>query len=327
MKKLFLVITFLYLASTAFSQSKCVKRGDMPQYKFLKPLTNGMGVSSLKDFLGKPVLIEFYNTTSEYCTIQSVPAALKLAKIYKDDLAVILIERAKLSRDESEAFAINQKWMGNTVMWTKEWPFELELNVLPNFVLLSCEGVVLMTGNAVYKARAIEKRIKVEVEKRKKGPKNTPKAIRKLWSEFSKGKYTKAFKGLAKIVEGNGADADAATQTLKKFKSRLKSQISCTKNMIREGFYLEAEAKIKTLLNSIKGMKEYESILKELEFEMSSPDLVLEIDAAKAYAKIKKKIYSIGLKPGVKLTLKKFIEQYRTTIAANNAKRLLLMIK
>ncbi len=39
-----------------------VKAGDQPEYKFREPLFNGMGASSLADFRGKPVLVDFWGT-------------------------------------------------------------------------------------------------------------------------------------------------------------------------------------------------------------------------------------------------------------------------
>lgn len=49
------------LAAAPMLQAQ-VKVGDQPEYKFRQPLFNGMGVSSLADFRGKPLLVDFWGT-------------------------------------------------------------------------------------------------------------------------------------------------------------------------------------------------------------------------------------------------------------------------
>ena len=39
-----------------------VKTGDVPQYTWRTPLVNGMGVTSLEELHGKPVLLDFWGT-------------------------------------------------------------------------------------------------------------------------------------------------------------------------------------------------------------------------------------------------------------------------
>lgn len=52
-----LVGSALLLASSASAQ---VAVGDSPDYEFRGPLQNSMGVKSLADLRGKPVLVEYW---------------------------------------------------------------------------------------------------------------------------------------------------------------------------------------------------------------------------------------------------------------------------
>jgi hypothetical protein len=56
---------FVLVAVTAMIGSEpldaaTVEPGDRPEYTFKNPLENGMGVMSLQDLRGKPLLVEFW---------------------------------------------------------------------------------------------------------------------------------------------------------------------------------------------------------------------------------------------------------------------------
>jgi len=67
-------VTSLLLASTALigavaaaapfptSPTAQAATGDFPEHSFRGPVWNGMGVGSLADLRGKPVLVEFWGT-------------------------------------------------------------------------------------------------------------------------------------------------------------------------------------------------------------------------------------------------------------------------
>jgi hypothetical protein len=62
MRSLFLAPTaFVAVAAIAASQSTAAT-GDRPEYRFQRPVQNGMGVGSLAELQGKPVLVEFWGT-------------------------------------------------------------------------------------------------------------------------------------------------------------------------------------------------------------------------------------------------------------------------
>ena len=50
------------LALPTAQRGNAVSAGDTPEYTFRNAPVNGMGVQSLKDLRGKPVLVEFWGT-------------------------------------------------------------------------------------------------------------------------------------------------------------------------------------------------------------------------------------------------------------------------
>ena len=75
-----------------------------------------------------------------------MPAALNLASEHGDDLAVLFVQAQGLSADESEAFALGRKWLGTPAMRTAERPFATGSRGLPNFALVSSDGMILLKG-------------------------------------------------------------------------------------------------------------------------------------------------------------------------------------
>ena len=50
------------LAAVALAQPRGVNVGDKPSYTFTNPMVNGLGVKSLADFQGRPLIVEFWGT-------------------------------------------------------------------------------------------------------------------------------------------------------------------------------------------------------------------------------------------------------------------------
>jgi hypothetical protein len=51
------------VAAVALAQEQSVvKVGDTPKYAFSNPMVNGLGVKSLADFQGRPLMVEFWGT-------------------------------------------------------------------------------------------------------------------------------------------------------------------------------------------------------------------------------------------------------------------------
>ena len=51
------------IAAVAVAQEHgTVNVGDTPKYTFSNPMVNGLGVKSLADFQGRPLMVEFWGT-------------------------------------------------------------------------------------------------------------------------------------------------------------------------------------------------------------------------------------------------------------------------
>ena len=54
-----ILLGLIAFSSVAIAQD-VIEKGDQAEYSFRSPLTNGMGVKSLAELAGKPILIEFW---------------------------------------------------------------------------------------------------------------------------------------------------------------------------------------------------------------------------------------------------------------------------
>mgnify|MGYP001445454962 CR=1 FL=1 len=138
-----------------------------------------------------------------------MPASLKLQEEYGDQIQVIFVESQGATGDAAEKFAFQRKWLSGHSMWTTERPFDSGSRGLPNFVLLSNDGEVLLKGNPMAMKGKIEDAIAAEVRKTKKAPADTPKALEKAWKEFRKGEYSKAITAAQKAATKPEVEEDA----------------------------------------------------------------------------------------------------------------------
>jgi hypothetical protein len=254
-----------------------------------------------------------------------VQAAITLAEEYKDEVTVILVESQGLSQEEADAFALKKNWLGTPAMWTTERPFDTGARGIPNCALLSNEGEVLFKGHPISMKKKIDEEIKTQLTAIKKGPKEAPKSVKKAWVDFGKSKYAAALKALAKVAAAGRDDAQAAEETLALFNQRIQGKVSLVKQMIEEGYVLEAMGRIDSLASGCKGLENFEPEINELKDSLASPEMKPEISAAESLAKLTKKIYANGLDTGLKKALVKFTEKHEGTKAAEFAHRLIAL--
>lgn len=58
--RLALVAAATMAMSAAATAQEAISVGSHPQYTFTKPILNGLGVKSLADLQGRPVMVEFW---------------------------------------------------------------------------------------------------------------------------------------------------------------------------------------------------------------------------------------------------------------------------
>jgi len=180
------VVVALTLAVTSFAGPGVIGVGDAAQHTWRAPLLNGMGVASLEDLRGKPVLVDFWGTRCPPCIGGAVPASLKLQETFGDDLQVIFVESQGALPRQVEGFSLARSWFGGRAMWTSEAPFETGATSLPYFVLIGNEGRVLLKGNPLAQPKEIERQIAEQIKDRRSAPTDAPTSVKAAWTEFKK---------------------------------------------------------------------------------------------------------------------------------------------
>ena len=223
-----------------------------------------------------------------------MPASLKLQEEFGDQLQVIFVESQGATADVAEKFAFQRSWLSGPSMWTTERPFDSGSRGLPNFVLLSNEGEVILKGNPMAMKSKSEEAIGAEVRKGKKAPEGTPKALEKAWKEFRKGEYSKAIT-LAKKASAKPDVAEDAAAAAQLFEARAGAAIDEVAWCMENGYLSQAEDRLKGLLKSLKGQDELLTRANSLEEELESDAYEAEWAACKAYEKLMSKVSRKGV--------------------------------
>lgn len=221
-----------------------------------------------------------------------------------------------------EAFIWDHKWMGTTAMWTGEAPFNTGAPGLPNCVLLSNEGEVLLMGHPGSMHSKIEEAVEAEIKKAKAIPEGTPKALKKAWKAFMKKDYGKAVAEARKVEAKGGEDGEAATQAIGTFVERVEKELGRADWMVQNGYLVEAQAFIKKLSKQINGIADVVERQTEITDELASEDLKPEMAAAQALEKLVKALSEDGFDDKLVKKLRKFVEKNEATKAAARAQHL-----
>jgi hypothetical protein len=247
-----------------------------------------------------------------------VPSSIKRAEEFGDKLQTIFIEVQNHGMDDVLTLGYDKGWMGTNAAWTVERPsFETGSRGIPNFVLLSSEGKVLLKGNPNSMHSAIEDAILEDIEANSKGPSDAPKSVRKVYSEFNKGKFAKAIAAAQKLVAKGGDDSSAAEEAIGYFGTRIDADLKRASWMIENGHMLNAEESLKSMTKALKG-SEHEAAAAELLASLDSEENKAEYDADKAYAKVHLQVNEKGIEDNLK-NLNKFVKKFEGTKAAVRA--------
>ena len=120
--------------------------------------------------------------------------AVKMQEQYGDDLNIVLVEVQGATAEKVEKFALDHEWFGTSAMWTVERPFNTGARGIPNCVLLSPDGEVVLKGHPVSLHAEIEDHIATAKRTRTKLPAGMPKDLSSAWKAFAKGKLDDAAK-------------------------------------------------------------------------------------------------------------------------------------
>lgn len=299
--------------------------GDVVGHKFAAPILNGNGIQSLEELRGRPVLIDFWGTRCPPCVGTAVPASLKLQDIYGDDLQVVFVESQAHPSDEVSAFALNQRWLGGRAMWTCEQPFATGFTMLPSFVLLGNDGLVLLKGNPLSMAKEIERQIAEQVKLRESPPAAAHASVRAAWAEFVKGHYAKAFESTRAAALANTEDApalQAIRETESTFRTRIDARFARVQWALDNAQFERAAEELESLTKCAKDSPEFEKRARVLASALASDELGAEREAAKQLSRLSARFYDSGGDSAVARELEQFAQSHPNTKSAARAREL-----
>lgn len=246
---------------------------------------------------------------------------------FGDDLAVVFVESQGSNDVGAMNFAARQKWLGGRAMWTTEAPFDSGMNGLPSFVLLDVEGKVLLKGYSNSMHKQIEDAIQQQVAVRRKGPKDLPAPVAKVYAELAKGNYgaavSAADKALAqppsKDQEAFVAAANAAREAAQAAAERASARVDW---LWQNGYPQAAQDLVAELQGGFKGSAALEQRAKELKAQLDAPEAQKELGAGKSLARLEAALYKEGPGKDLGKALDECAEKNAGTRVAERAKRL-----
>ena len=209
-----------------------------------------------------------------------MPAATKLQEEYGDAIQVIFVESQGATREQYEAFAWQQKWMGNHAMWTDERPIPTTGSGLPETALIGIDGKVIMQGHPGSLGKKLEDAIEAEIKKSKQPPEGTPDALEKPWKAFLKGNVAAA------IAECDKLGTDEAKAAREEFVARTKQRVERAKWLIDNGYLMEADKLTDDLAKDVKGSTDLEPLVAAEVARIEAPEMEAEREASKALASL-----------------------------------------
>jgi len=251
-----------------------------------------------------------------------VPASIKMAKEYGDDLAVVFCESQNTPETETEAFIWNHKWMGTSAIWTHERVFDTGSGGLPSYALLSATGEILMMGNPGSDHSKIKDAIEGQIKSAKKAPEGSPKSLKKAYKEFAKGNYAKAIAEARKVEAKGGEDKEAAASTVYDFVDSVDAKLKRVEWLTENGYYIRAQSMLEGIEKASKDLTEVTETIASLTEKLAGDEVKAEIAAATSLAKLEKALYEDGLDEKIVKRLKKFVDKNDATAAADRARHL-----
>jgi hypothetical protein len=248
-----------------------------------------------------------------------VPTAIKLQAEYGEDLQVLFVESQGASHEKAERFALDHEWLGGLAMWTSERPFSTGLGGLPSCALLSAEGEVLIVGMNSSVMSKVEDELEAWVKAKKRLPKGTPSKLKKAWTYYQKGKLARALAELDELGAEGGEVAEAAEALAGRIAAQVESRLKGISWMLNNGFPVEAKAKLDELAGSVEDHTVFSGRCAELQARFAADDIAAELKAAKAFAKLEKKLFKDGSDEKLGKKFAKLAESFAGTKVAERA--------
>ncbi len=250
--------------------------------------------------------------------------SLKLQAEYGDDLQVLFVEVQGASDNGAAGFALKKKWLGTQAMWTTERPFDLDLDGIPQFGLLSPEGQIVLSGYTMEHSSEIEESIAELVKSARKPRKDLPKEVAKAVVEANAGAQAKALGLLdALLADPAAADAHADAQEVRaEIEAGIDRSLARVSWLLEHGYPQEAQALHTSLTKGLKGLAPRAQALADLTARLESEAVQKELAAAKVLSKAEEKFYVEGPSEKARRSLEKIAESHAGTQVAVRAMEL-----
>lgn len=252
-----------------------------------------------------------------------MPSAIKKAREFGDDLAIIFVESQGATQERMERFAWDRGWMGTTSMWTREAPFRTGSRGLPNFALIGADGKILMKGHPMSMQSKVVKAIEEEIKKGKGAPDGAPRSLKSAYKALAKGDYSKALASAGKIAARAGDDAAAAQAFVEAADTRFDKNLKRVEYLLSNGYALRADALYDELRAGAKGNDDLEARAAALAGSMASDEVADEMKLDKTFSKIEEKLHEDGLDEKLLKKVRKLAEKNEGSRVMQRARRIL----
>jgi hypothetical protein len=322
--RLRLLAWFGWCAIAAAAQSPPVKTGSPAPDVAFTTLQNHDGRTSLAEYRGALVLLQYFGHRSEPCRARAVPLALDLRRRFgAQGLECFLLELQGASREALHGYVLH-RFPGCTAILGSERLFysQSQTESIPHSVLIGVDGVILMEGPTETVGRKLEDVIAREIGKAKNGWGKSPEIVKARALLHGKGKLTEAARALAAakatIKPAAAEDLAAAEAELELKHARIRGILE---GLQEEGRFLEARERASAYRRAVAGdlrrEKEAEEYLAAFEREIGVKELKLDAALAKLTAPFRERAPS----PEATAALAKFAEQNAGTAVGRRAKR------
>jgi hypothetical protein len=227
-----------------------------------------------------------------------VPSAIRLQRVYGDDLAVLLVEVQRSSPSAIVKLQLGAQWLGTQAMWTSERPFRVpSKGRIPHFALLDPEGrVVLMGLNSGLHGKIVEE-IERMVKERKKVPTDLSPAVAKAALKLRLGDFGAAYRATNKVLKSpprNDAERvlKEANELRERTLSRAKSAVDRVQWFLENGYSDRAKDSIDAVTQAVKGMEEIQARCKQISLRLKSKEMSIELAAANKVAKLERSLFA-----------------------------------
>ncbi len=225
-----------------------------------------------------------------------MPSAVKMAKEYGGDLAVLLVEVQGSSDTEITSMQLQKKWLGGYAMWTTERPFNVGMDGIPHYALLDPSGKVVMTGYSARDHSRVVDKIDEMLKAAKKPSKDLSPKIAKAISKLNDGDIGAAHAAVAKLLANPPrTDTDRVMREAKMAEARIvqkaDSEIARVRWMMDNGYAHLAKERVADLAGEFSKMEDHAARCAALKTDLASADMANEIAASAKLAKLEDKFF------------------------------------